>query len=257
MIKLTARNIAKSYSTNGRELRLFHHLSFVLGSNKFYCLFGPSGSGKTTLLNIIAHLTVPDTGTLEITKDNTPISISAIRVGYVFQDDRLLPWKTVAENIDFILQPHVSSLAKRRERIRYFLDLTHLLHKAHSYPRSLSGGEKQRANLARALSIDPEVIFMDEPYSHLDELTARQLRIDLMRIWTQNPKPVVFVSHNPLESIFLADEILCIPRVPFRRLRRIYVSIPRPRSDKFYEDFIFEPATKNILKNLLGGNTQT
>src|SRR5690606_14453640 len=155
---------------DGGSRPALHDIDLHVGSGEFVCLLGPSGCGKTTLLNILAGLDHADSGTVTVGDPVAPPVTS-----YVFQEPRLLPWRTVSGN---------------------------------DYPRQLSSGRRQRVAVARALLVKPDVLFMDEPFSSLDELTATRMREELLELWQELGCTVVFVTHNPLEAAFLADRIV-------------------------------------------------
>ncbi|MDP2649457.1 MAG: ABC transporter ATP-binding protein [bacterium] len=250
MVKIEFKNITKNYKQKNGILTILRNLSFSLEGNGFYCFFGPSGYGKTTILNLISELVLPSEGEVILRLNNKNGKDHKPRISYVFQDDRLLPWKTVFENINFLIKNQYPNKHERENIINKYLKLVNLHSSYNNYPDSLSGGEKQRVSIARALSIDPDLILMDEPFSHLDEMVAAKLRSDLLRICEKSSKTILFITHNFLEAIYLADKIFVLAAKPIMELKEIVVDIPRPRSSQFYEEFIFQKKTQELIKKI-------
>jgi NitT/TauT family transport system ATP-binding protein len=201
---------------------------------EFACVVGPSGCGKSTLLNILSGLATPDAGSM--TMDGTPIVVDGIeqhadrpRLGYLFQDARLLPWRTVRKNIELALKSAKVPRAQWRERTDRYLDMCEIGQFAESWPGNLSGGQRQRVAIARALAIEPACVFMDEPFSTLDEVTGRSLRGKLLDLWQTTRQTFVFITHSIREAVFLADHVYVMAPGPGRVLERISIDIPRPR----------------------------
>ncbi len=191
------------------------------------CILGPSGCGKSTLLNIVAGVETAETGTIRLdagTAGRAPI------VGYVFQDPRLLPWKTVNENLTFALRGMGVPRELWGERVRRYLSLVHLAEFKDQYPSYLSGGMRQRVGLARALVIEPDILLMDEPFSRVDEMTARRLRQEFLEIQDVLHQSVLFVTHNPAEAALIGDTIYVFSGRPARVIARIANPLPGRRS---------------------------
>jgi NitT/TauT family transport system ATP-binding protein len=188
---------------------------------------GPSGCGKTTFLRIVAGLE-PATGG-EVLLDGRRLSGPGGDRGFVFQTDSLLPWRTVLSNA--LIGPEVAGNvgAAERQRTVALLKLVGLEGFENYYPRQLSGGMRQRVNLARALAIDPEILLMDEPFSSLDAQTREIMQTELLRIWEQGRKTVLFVTHQIDEAVFLSDRVLVFARRPGRLQETVEISLPRPR----------------------------
>jgi len=222
---IRATAVGKTYVLpNGGERQALDGVDLVVASGEFVCLLGPSGCGKTTLLNLLSGLDRADTGDIAMeTADGR-----APTLGYVFQESRLLPWLTVAENIRFVLD---TGRRSADDLIAYWLERVGIAGREQDYPRQLSVGQRQRVAVARALIIRPDVLFMDEPFSALDELTASRMREELLDLWAELACTVVFVTHNPLEATFLADRIVIMTPGPGRIVEDYRVSdlIPRPR----------------------------
>ena len=216
-------NLAKVFDTSeGREL-VFEDINIDIEPGSFVCLLGKSGSGKSTMLNIVSGILEPTKGQVRFeTADGT----GEVTLGHVFQSPRLMPWDTNLENIEFVNE-HNDDYTK--EIGKKYLDLVGLKGHYNKFPGQLSGGQRQRVGIARALSIDPEVLLMDEPFSNLDEITAEELRDELINIWSELNKTVFFVTHDMTEAIQLADRLLMLGdgeiygdlEVPLERPRRI------------------------------------
>ncbi len=213
-------------------------------------IVGPSGCGKSTLLNIIAGLDHDYAGTFTIGGKSSDAQIAAgFRVGYVFQESRLLPWKSVRANIEFALKASGFSQTEWRSRTDRVLELVELAKFADFYPQQLSGGMQQRASIARAFAIEPDVLLMDEPFSALDEMTARHLRTSLLNIWAAFRTTIVFVSHNAMESAYLADRVMVMGHGPAGRIRE-EVSIAGVRRPRDYEDAMLFEKSKVVVNAL-------
>jgi ABC-type nitrate/sulfonate/bicarbonate transport system ATPase subunit len=214
---------SKTYPAKGRA---GHHLAIAdfqlsFNSGEFVCLVGPSGCGKTTLLNIIADLDRDYEGSINFKQHQTHPKIS-----YVFQNPRLLPWRTVRENIELAIEDNSSS-----ENIDALLEVMQLTQFQHTFPERLSLGMSRRVAIIRAFAINPDVLLMDEPFVSLDAPTARQVRSLLISLWQQRPHTVLFVTHDLREAITLADRIVFVSSAPMQVIREIKVSIARSERD--------------------------
>lgn len=225
MARVEARAITKAYAIEGGGERIaLADVSLGVPDGEFVCLLGPSGCGKTTLLNVLSGLDTADAGSVRLTRgDGTPA-----RLAYVFQEARLLPWLSVGDNLRFVLDARGADADRQ---VAYWLERVGIPGRGADYPRQLSIGQRQRVAVARALIIRPDVLFMDEPFSALDELTAGRMREELLDLWGEIGCTVVFVTHNPLEATFLADRIVIMTPGPGRIVTDYRVSdlIPRPR----------------------------
>jgi NitT/TauT family transport system ATP-binding protein len=209
-------------------------LDVHVGKTEFVAVLGPSGCGKSTLLQVLSGLLQPTAGVASIAGHSvTGGSGERPRVGYVFQDHRLLPWRTVRQNLEIVLAAADVPRGEWGERVGRYLAMLQVDAYAESWPMQLSGGQRQRVSIARALAIEPAVLMMDEPFSTLDEVTARQMRLQLSELWQNRPQAVLFVTHSIREAVYLADRIVILTRGPARLLEDVVVPIPRPRS---YED---------------------
>ena len=194
------------------ELEALRNIDVAVEQGEFISVVGPSGCGKTTFLRMVAGLEPATSGTILI--DGQPLRGPGNNRGFVFQNDSLLPWRTVLANA--LIGPEVAGKVGDRERQRT-LDLLKLVGLdgfENYYPRQLSGGMRQRVNLARALAIDPDVLLMDEPFASLDAQTREIMQTELLRIWEQGRKTVLFVTHQIDEAVFLSDRVLVFARRP-------------------------------------------
>jgi ABC-type nitrate/sulfonate/bicarbonate transport system ATPase subunit len=233
MAAITLSGLAKTYRSRAhpRGLLALDEVSVSVADREFVCLLGPSGCGKTTVLNVLAGLDLDYRGEVRI--DGRPLPRNGghpFRVGYVFQEPRLLPWLTVRRNLDFALASVGVPRTEREVRIETWLRRVGLADFGEAHPHELSGGMQQRASIARAFAVDPELLLMDEPFSGLDELTARGLREQQLALWQETPRTVIFVTHNCFEACFVADRILVLSARPGRVRHEVRVDLPRPRS---------------------------
>jgi NitT/TauT family transport system ATP-binding protein len=226
------RNVGKTFlRRRGGEVVALENVSLAIRPSEFVCLLGPSGCGKSTLLNMIAGFEKPTRG--EILVGGVPIRGPGTNRTVIFQDVQrsLFPWLTVRDNVEFGLRMRGVPTSERRAVSARHLELVGLQEQAEQMPFELSGGMKQRVQLARALANDPEILLMDEPFGSLDAQTRAMLQVELEAIWEGTRKTVVFVTHDIQEAIRLADRIVVMSAGPRARvLRVIPVDLPRPRS---------------------------
>lgn len=231
--KIVVRDLVKAFPTHGGRSRVvLDHVSFSLPERTFTSAVGPSGCGKSTLLNIVAGLLPATTGTVELSGE--PVVVGerrGTRIGYVFQQPRLLNWLTVEENIEFVLQAAEVPRSEWADRVARALRLIRLESYRGAYPLRLSGGQQQRVSIARALATDPEVVLMDEPFSHLDEITAGRLREELMEIWERTGQTVLFITHSIAEAVLLSESIIVLGPNG-RVVEELPVDVPRPRGGR-------------------------
>jgi NitT/TauT family transport system ATP-binding protein len=222
--KLAIRGLSKWFG----ELEALRDFDLEIESGAFVSVVGPSGCGKTTFLRIVAGLEGATTG--DVLLDGRAVRSPGRDRGFVFQADNLLPWRTVLANA--MIGPELAGRSGEAERRRALalLRLVGLEGFEAYYPRQLSGGMRQRVNLARALAIDPQVLLMDEPFSALDAQTREIMQTELMRIWEEGRKTVLFVTHQIDEAVFLSDRVVVFGRRPGRLRESVRVELPRPRA---------------------------
>lgn len=209
-------------------------VNIAVSEGEFVSILGPSGCGKSTLLQVLSGLLVPTSGSIQIAgvqvgkdRKQTP------PIGYVFQEHRLLPWRTVTQNLEIVLSACGVPRQEWEPRISQYLSMLEIDRFRNSWPMRLSGGQRQRVSIARALAVHPAVVLMDEPFSTLDEVTARTMRQELLNVWDQNRRTVLFVTHSIREALFLSDRIVILTRGPAKVLDVVTVPLSRPRQ---YED---------------------
>ena len=224
MPSLKSRSLTKRFG----DLEVLREISVTINDGEFVALVGPSGCGKTTFLRIVSGLESAEGGTISV--DDAIVSGPGRDRGFVFQSDSLLPWRTVLDNTVVGLELAGRIGATDLERTRKMLSLVGLAGFESYFPRQLSGGMRQRVNLARALAIDPKVLLMDEPFSALDAQTREIMQSELQRIWEEGRKTVLFVTHQIDEAVFLADRVLVFARRPGRILEDVRIELPRPRT---------------------------
>ena len=219
----------KRYGVDGGRstLTVLENIDLAIGKGSFVSLVGPSGCGKTTLLKILAGLVRYDEGSIHI-RDRSVVGVPP-NIGFVFQEPGLLPWRTVYGNVELALEAKSMSRAQRRETIDRYLEMMGLTRFAQYPPYQLSGGMQQRVGLARALAVEPDVLFMDEPFGALDALTRARLQEELARIVTVTSTTTVFVTHDVDEAVFLSDRIVVLSARPGRIQKVVEVGLPRPR----------------------------
>jgi NitT/TauT family transport system ATP-binding protein len=225
---IEARGISRVFSHNGTQFRAVHDVSFTVEEGRFVSIVGPSGCGKSTLLLMLAGLESITAG--ECLIDGHPISgPQPHKIGLVFQEATLLPWLDAVENIEFPLSLAGVIPKERRQRALELLKLVGLEAFNRHYPHQLSGGMKQRVAIARGLARDPRILLMDEPFAALDEQNRMRMGEELLRIWTETRKSIVFITHSLNEAIYLSDTVLVMSARPGRVIETIPITLSRPR----------------------------
>ncbi|AQA01659.1 nitrate/sulfonate/bicarbonate ABC transporter ATP-binding protein [Mycobacterium sp. MS1601] len=247
MANVTVTNLLKVFGTPTGPQTVIDHLNFEIADRSFVSLVGPSGCGKTTLLNIIAGIEPASSGTVMIGS-----AAQQAKLAYVFQEPRLLPWRSIFDNLMYVQKVRDNAA---KERVHEALKRVGLGHAEKKWPGQLSGGQQQRVGIARALSIEPDVLLMDEPFSHLDAITARGLREHLQELWAQTRKTVVFVTHDVKEAAELSDRILML--APGGTIHEdITVDLPRPRKASNEEVAVLESSILRRFEDLEANSRQ-
>jgi NitT/TauT family transport system ATP-binding protein len=228
------KGVHKSFAKrDGQPLRVLEDITLDVRPNEVLCLLGPSGCGKSTILRIIAGLIAPTGG--EVLYHDQPLRGLNPGVAMVFQSFALFPWFSVEQNVTRVLRQIIPDEAAAREKARAAIRMVGLDGFREAYPRELSGGMKQRVGIARALSVDPEVLLMDEPFSQVDALTAQALRAEVLDIWDdreRNPTSILMVSHDIHEVAYMADRIVILSANPGRIRTVVENTLPRPRDTR-------------------------
>ena len=221
------RNVSKVFRAEARDIVALQQINLDIRRSEFVCLLGPSGCGKSTLLNAIAGFSPPTAGSILI--DGKPVVGPGPERGMVFQEYALFPWMTVEKNIAFGMEIKKIPKAIIREKVKLLLH-TLRLHDFHDrFPKDLSGGMRQRVAIARVLALDSPIMLMDEPFGALDALTRRNLQDELLRIWAEFKKTIIFVTHSIEESVYLADRTLVMTYRPGQIKKDISIAMPHPR----------------------------
>lgn len=228
MLELELKNLTKSFVAPNRDSRpVLSGVDLAVAHGEFLCVLGPSGCGKTTLLQLIAGLETPDSG--EVLVRGSQVTGTGGTTGMVFQEYALFPWLTVSGNVEF--GPSVRGVSRntRKARARHYIDLVGLAGFEKSYPYELSGGMRQRAAIARALANEPDLLLMDEPLAALDSQLRESLQQEVLHIWRETGKTVVYVTHSISEAVFLADRVAVLGPRPAAIKAIVEIPLPRPR----------------------------
>ena len=226
--KISIHNLHTTYrSGRGVVTHALDGIDFKVTSGEFVSIIGASGCGKTTLLRIVGGFETPDEGAVDIAEGTVP---GGLVTSTVFQEDSAFPWLTVEQNVGYGLRIRGVPTQRRAELVDYFVDKVGLAAFRKAYPSQLSGGMRQRVSVARAFANEPEVLLMDEPFGALDEQTRLVLQDEILRLWNEHRRTVLFVTHNLDEAITLSDRILVLSARPGRVRAVIPVDIPRPRN---------------------------
>jgi ABC-type nitrate/sulfonate/bicarbonate transport system ATPase subunit len=229
------------FRRDGKETSVLDNINLDVREGEFICLLGPSGCGKSTMLNVMAGFLAPTSG--QVTIDGEAVTGPDPRRIFVFQERGVFPWLTVEGNIGFGLFKLTNE--ERDRRIAYYIKLVGLQGFEKAYPQELSGGMKQRLEVARALAVNPDMLFLDEPFGALDSITRLIMRGELLRIWEAEKKTIIFVTHDIEESVQLADRVVVMSARPAKIQQIVEIDIPHPRdisSPRYLElrDGIFE-----------------
>lgn len=252
MSYIDIQNVSRTYQKKKQAFRALDQVNLKIDRGEFLCLLGPSGCGKSTLLNILAGFDKVSEGSITI--GGTPVTKPSVKHVTIFQNYGLLPWRTVEKNVELGLESLSVPAAKRQEIAQKYLELVGLKEFSQSHPAELSGGMQQRVAIARALAVDPEIIFMDEPFAALDALTRMKLQDEISAINRSQHKTIIFVTHDIDEAVVLADRIVIMTPNPGRIKTIIPVDLHGQRDrtspdflrirDHVFAEFALKPADK-------------
>ena len=246
-VLLSIQKFRKVYKTRNGELEAIGQVSFDVKNQEFVSIVGPSGCGKSTLLRIVAGLLDKTEG--EIIVDKSKFNPDK-EVGFVFQKALLLDWRKVIDNV--LLPIEILKLDKKKytNRAMELLDMVGLKGFENRYPNELSGGMQQRVSIARALIHDPKLILMDEPFGALDAITREKMNLELMRIWSESQKTVLFITHEIAEAVFLSDRVIVLSARPSRQVGSFDIDLPRPRNIELKTTSEFNKYVIDVYKTL-------
>jgi len=247
-IAVSIRGVSKTFVSTRKIVQALHPVDLEVATGEFVCFLGPSGCGKSTLLSIIAGLEEASSGS--VWANGKKVKGPGTDRIQLFQEAALFPWLDVQHNVEFGLKQIGIPAKKRREIAQKFIERVHLTGFERSYVHQLSGGMRQRAAIARALAIDPEILLMDEPFGALDALTRDRLHVEVESIWSQTRKTILFVTHNVREAVALGDRVIVFAPRPGRIVEEFKIDLPRPRH---LEDHNLVDKAAEILQVLKAG----
>jgi len=254
-LAVDARGVSLTFQTRDGEVQALSNVDLKIAEGEFVSFIGPSGCGKTTLLRVIADLERPTAGSVLVNGVTTEQARHQRHYGYVFQSPALYPWRTVEHNVALPLEIMGFDAAERRARVEKYLKLVNLSGFERKFPWQLSGGMQQRASIARALSFDPALLLMDEPFGALDEIVRDHLNEQLLRLWDQTRKTVVFVTHSIPEAVFLSTKIVVMSPRPGRIIDVISCEFPRDRALEIRETPEFIKIAQRVRSGLRSGHS--
>ena len=240
-LAVSLREVTKVYDNGVMALGPF---DLAVRKGEFVSLLGPSGCGKSTALRIMAGLAAPSAGRVQVAHHDGALPGQSI--GFVFQEPTLMPWTSVRENVRLPLKLARVPAAESGQRVMEALTRVGLAEFADSFPRELSGGMKMRVSLARALVTDPDILLMDEPFAALDEITRFRLNNDLLALWRNLKKTVVFVTHSVFESVYLSQRVIVMTQRPGRISAEIKIDAPEPRNEEFRTSAAYGEYCRNV-----------
>jgi NitT/TauT family transport system ATP-binding protein len=254
-LAVSARGVSLTFPTADGEVQALSNVDLDIAEGDFVSFIGPSGCGKTTLLRVIADLEQPTAGTISVNGVTPDEARLQRHYGYIFQAAALYPWRTIERNVALPLEIMGYDAAQRRERVEHYLNLVNLSGFKRKFPWQLSGGMQQRASIARALSFEPALLLMDEPFGALDEIVRDHLNEELLRLWNQTKKTVVFVTHSIPEAVFLSTKIVVMSPRPGRIIDIIASNFPRDRTLEIRETPEFIKIAQRVRSGLRSGHS--
>ena len=254
---IALRNIGVRFEARGNLVEAIADVSMDVTDGQFVALLGPTGCGKSTLLKVVSDLQPPSSGSVAVRGGSAAAARRNNDFGFVFQEPALLPWRTALDNVKLPLEVVGYPAHRREARCLELLRSVGLEKFVNAYPNELSGGMKQRVSIVRALSWNPSILLMDEPFSALDELTKNQLQDDLLDIWEREKKTILFVTHNISEAVYLADRVVIMSAHPGRIKTVIDVDLPRPRAPEIRETLEFIANVRRAREALQAGRVTT
>lgn len=243
---LEIRDLSKVYGSDHDAVPALANVSFSASAGEFISIIGPSGSGKSTLLKIIGDLLNPSSGSVSVNGRSAREARLQRMFSFVFQNPVLLPWRSVIENVRLPLE----IMGRHTRDPEQLLQMVGLAGFEKRYPRELSGGMQHRAALARALTFDPQLLLMDEPFAALDEFTRDSLNTQLLQIWQQTGVTILFVTHGISEALFLSDRVIVLSSRPARVKQVLQVPFPRPRPNSLKESEPFQEVVRSLREEL-------
>lgn len=250
---ISVRGVEKTFQTPRGAMRVVNNVSLDINPGEFITLIGPSGCGKTTILNMIAGFIFPDAGSISLEGD--PIAGPDKRCGVIFQEYGVFPWLTVEENIEFGLKLRANrkdvSIEKRREIVAHYLELMQLVGFEHAYPKTLSGGMRQRLAIARTYAVNPEVLLMDEPFGALDAQTRSVMQLVLLKALQEERKTVVLITHSVEEAIFMSNRVVVVSARPATLINSVDIPFSYPRSPQIVTSTEFQSLRGRLNETLM------
>jgi NitT/TauT family transport system ATP-binding protein len=254
-LAVDVRDVSLTFETADGKVEALSRVNLPIAEGEFVSFIGPSGCGKTTLLRLIADLEQPSAGMLLVNGVSAGQARLARAYGYIFQAPALYPWRTIEKNVMLPLEVMGFSASERRERAKRYLALVNLSGFERKFPWQLSGGMQQRASIARALSFDPALLLMDEPFGALDEIVRDHLNEQLLRLWDKTGKTVIFVTHSIPEAVFLSTRIVVMSPRPGRIIDVIDCDFPRDRALEIRETSQFVKIAQRVRMGLRSGHS--
>jgi NitT/TauT family transport system ATP-binding protein len=254
-LAIDVRNVSLTFETADGKVDALSNVSLQIADGEFVSFIGPSGCGKTTMLRVIADLQQPTAGTLLVNGMSAERARLARRYGYVFQAPALFPWRTIEKNLKLPLEVMGFSDSEQRQRAARYLALVNLTGFERKFPWQLSGGMQQRVSIARALSFDPVLLLMDEPFGALDEIVRDHLNEQLLQLWDKTGKTVLFVTHSIPEAVFLSSKIVVMSPRPGRIIDIIDCNFPRDRTLEIRETPEFLKIAQRVRVGLREGHS--